>query len=52
MAGFKEQSMSTKFSFNLSKTSTQTHGLLKLAFREKDMSRTETNDWFSNSEVE
>jgi hypothetical protein len=50
MADLKEQRICMKFSFRLVKTASETHEMLKRAFGENAMGRTQTFDWFSRFE--
>jgi hypothetical protein len=47
MADFKEQRICVKFCFKLRKTASETHGMLKTAFGDNAMGRTQTFEWFS-----
>jgi hypothetical protein len=47
MTDFKEQHICIKFYFKVGKTIMETCDMLKLAFGEKTMSRTQTFEWFS-----
>jgi hypothetical protein len=47
MADLKEQCICVKFCFKLGKTASETHEMLKIAFGDSAMGRTETFEWFS-----
>jgi hypothetical protein len=47
MADLKEQCICVKFCFKLSKTASEMHGMLKTAFSDNAMGRTQTFEWFS-----
>jgi hypothetical protein len=47
MAGFREQRACIKFSFKLGKTATECYEMLKTAFGEQAMGRSQTFQWFS-----
>ena len=47
MADFREQRACIKFSFKLGKTATQCYEMLKTAFGEQAMGRSQTFQWFS-----
>jgi len=45
MADFEEQRMCIKFCFKPGKSATENFDMLKLAFRDETMSRTQPLDW-------
>jgi len=47
MAYFREQRTCIKFSFKLGKTATECYEMLKTAFQEQAMGRSQTFQWFS-----
>ena len=47
MAGFHEQRACIKFFFKLGKTATESYEMLKTAFGEQAMGRSQTFQWFS-----
>jgi hypothetical protein len=47
MAGLKEQRICVKFCIKLGKTASETHEVLKTAFGDNAMGRTQTFEWFS-----
>jgi hypothetical protein len=46
MADLKEQRICVKFCFRLGRTSSETHEMLKTAFGDNSMGRTQTFEWF------
>jgi hypothetical protein len=47
MADLKKQNVCVKFCFELGKTASETHEMLKTAFGDNAMRRTQTFEWFS-----
>jgi hypothetical protein len=47
MVDLKEQSICVKFCFRLGKTASETHEMLKTAFGDSAMGRTQSLEWFS-----
>ena len=47
MADFREQRACIKFCFKLGKTATECYEILKTAFREQAIARSQTFQWFS-----
>jgi hypothetical protein len=46
MADLKEQRICVKFCFKLGKTTSETHEMLKTAFDDSVMGRTQISEWF------